>query len=168
MAAVVRENQLPFAFSCGIQLLAQTSTKVCSHVVLMLMQFNGAQDVATNEYHTLSDSDKAPFVTTLRVRGNACWDAEYYLEQYPDLEEAGYNLSTAWEHFVEHGQFENRVERYALGSLCVLTIPVCCMHLLTESLTVEMYCLAKLSSTRHILAACHLLLTKLHQHVAQL
>ena len=87
----------------------------------MPVQYTGSQDVSTNQHHTLSDSDKAPYMMSLQAQGNACWDAAYYLEHHPDLEEAGYNLSTAWEHFVEHGQFENRVERYEV-KVCLLFV----------------------------------------------
>ena len=50
----------------------------------------------------------------MRARGPACWDAKYYLETYKDVVDTGFNISTAWEHYVQYGQFEDRLERYAL------------------------------------------------------
>ncbi|KAL0029714.1 hypothetical protein WJX79_004145 [Trebouxia sp. C0005] len=71
----------------------------------------GEQDLTTNEFHRLPDSTKAPYISTMRARGPACWDAEYYLKTHKDVVESGFNISTAWEHYVLYGQFEDRLDR---------------------------------------------------------
>ena len=83
----------------------------------MCLQQTGNQDLTTNEFDRLPDSAKAPYISLLRARGPACWDAEYYLETHKDVVETGFNISTAWEHYVQYGQFEDRMDRYALQSL---------------------------------------------------
>ena len=67
--------------------------------------------MTTNKFHTLPDSVKDAYRNMLRSRGEGCWDAGYYLKTYPDLQESGLNTSTAWAHYVQHGQFEDRLER---------------------------------------------------------
>lgn len=92
---------------------------VCALVVVLsllphmfvCLQHAGVQDVLTSRHHVLTDIEKAPYIASLKARGQACFDAEFYLVQYPDLGKAGVTLSTAWEHFVNHGQFESRIER---------------------------------------------------------
>ncbi len=98
----------------------------------LCLQQNGDQDLTTNEFHSLPNSAKAPYISLLRARGPACWDAAYYLETHQDVVDTGFNISTAWEHYVQYGQFEDRLERYALQSLkrgcivCSSTIPSSC------------------------------------------
>ncbi len=51
-------------------------------------------------------------VLKLRARGDACFDFSHYLRHNPDLRSAAGGREQLWQHFVEHGQFEDRAFRF--------------------------------------------------------
>ena len=65
----------------------------------------------TNELTDRLVLDRAQQIGSLRAQGPACWDAEFYLAHNPDVKAAHKSVESAWEHYVVHGQFENRAKR---------------------------------------------------------
>ena len=70
------------------------------------MQAFSSRDVTTNDYVGNKTKYTLPHISSMLVRGNACFDLDHYKGRNADL--AGMSDSQAWEHFVLAGQFESR------------------------------------------------------------
>ena len=85
-----------------------------SLTVRLWLQYSGRRNVNSNEFVAHINDIRAPLISSLRARGAHCWDADFYMDQYPDLRASGMAADEAWEHFVNYGQFEDRVERWVV------------------------------------------------------
>lgn len=68
---------------------------------LCRLQSQGNPMAHAKEVNSIPDRKAA-----VRARGQACWDIDFYTTMSPDV-----GAAQAWEHYIRHGQFEDRMER---------------------------------------------------------
>ncbi|KDD73356.1 hypothetical protein H632_c2260p0, partial [Helicosporidium sp. ATCC 50920] len=69
-------------------------------------------ELVGNEYLAKKQELRQGKVASMRRRGPACFDFEFYKARNPDLPSPPWGPAHLWEHFVEHGQHEGRVFRF--------------------------------------------------------
>lgn len=71
------------------------------------------QGLASNEYTAKQEHLRRVKVLGMRERGPACFDFDFYKLRNPDLPIPPWTAAHMWDHFVDFGQHEGRVFRWA-------------------------------------------------------